>query len=129
MVNSKSKLNDIIYQVLVNKISSRNIFFHIGRSTLVGQHPLKLFSSVCLSVLVSVRPSLNVFKIGSLVFSDIVHDDSWSWFVVTEEDRFFKKKNWRPKFGPNGSKLGPKWGISPFYWVWVLCFPWNCIQW
>ena len=32
--------------------------------------------SVCLSVRPSVRPSLSFLKIGSLVFSNIVHDDS-----------------------------------------------------
>ena len=39
---------------------------YFGRSTLVGQRPMKSLSSVRLSV----RP------IGSLVFSDVVHDDS-----------------------------------------------------
>ena len=44
------------------------------------------------SVCLSVRPSLNYFKIGSLVFSDIVHGDSWPWYLVTDEARFLKKK-------------------------------------
>ena len=47
-----------------------------GRSTFAGQRPMKSLSSVYLSVRLSVRPSLNFFKMGSLVFSDIVHDDS-----------------------------------------------------
>ena len=49
----------------------------IGRSTLVGQHPMKSLSSVC--------PPLIFLKIGSLVFSDIVHNDSWPWYLVTDE--------------------------------------------
>ena len=47
-----------------------------GRSTFAGQRPMKSLLSVYLSVRLSVRPSLNFFKMGSLVFSDIVHDDS-----------------------------------------------------
>ena len=47
----------------------------IGRSTLVGQSPMKSLSSICLSVRPSVRPSLSFLKIGSLDCSDIVHDD------------------------------------------------------
>ena len=49
-----------------------NCDFHVGRSSLVGQRPMKSFSSVR----PSVRPSLNFLKIISLFFSDIVHDDS-----------------------------------------------------
>ena len=45
---------------------------------------------VSLSVCLSVRPSLNFLKTGSLVFCDIVHDDSWSWYLVTDETRFLK---------------------------------------
>ena len=44
----------------------------VGRLTVVGQRPMKSLASVCLSV----RPSRDFLKIGSLVFSDIVHDDS-----------------------------------------------------
>ena len=48
------------------------VFFTLfGRSTLVGQRPMKSLSSVCSSTCPSV------LKIGSWVFSDIVHDDSW----------------------------------------------------
>ena len=39
------------------------------------------------------------FKIRSLFFSDIVHDDSRPWYLMTDETRFLKKKraNIRPK--------------------------------
>ena len=57
----------------------KNVF---GRSMLVRQRPMKLLSSVC--------PSLSFLKIGSLVFSDIVHDDSWPWYLMTDRARFFK---------------------------------------
>ena len=43
----------------------------IGRPILVGLGPMKSLLSVCLSVCLSVRPSLDFLKIGSLVFSDI----------------------------------------------------------
>ena len=59
------------------------------------------------SVCLSVCPSLSFLKIGSLVFSDIVHDDSSPWYLVTDRARFLKK-NWWPKFGP---KSGPKVGV------------------
>ena len=65
--------------------------------TLVGQRPVKSLSFVCLSVCLSFRLSLSFLKIGSLVFSGIVHDDSWPWYLVTEEARFLKKKILQPK--------------------------------
>ena len=46
-----------------------------------------------------VRPSL---KIGLLVFSDIVHDDSWPWYLVTDRERFLKNNFG----GPNLSQMG-----------------------
>ena len=42
-------------------------------------------------VRLSARPSLSFLKIGWLVFSHIVHDDSWPWYLVTNEARLFKK--------------------------------------
>ena len=44
---------------------------YFGRSTIVGQRPLKSLSSVCLPV----QPSLTFLEIGSLVFHDNVHND------------------------------------------------------
>ena len=46
----------------------------VSRSTLVGQDRYKI-TLVRLSIRLSVRPSLNFLKIGSLLFSDIVHDE------------------------------------------------------
>ena len=40
----------------------------------------------------SVRPSLSFLKNGALVFSNIVHDDSWPWYLLTDEARFLKEK-------------------------------------
>ena len=54
---------------------------------------------VHLSVCPYVRPSLSFLKIGSLVFSDIAHDDSWPWYLMTDRARFLKTN-----FG--GSNLG-----------------------
>ena len=63
----------------------------------------------------SVRPSLSFLKVGSLLFSDIVHDDSWPWYLVTDKAIFKKKKkNWRPGYGANRSKSDPKLGFLPF---------------
>ena len=98
-----------------------------GNGLFVRQHPMKSLSFVCLS---SVHPSLTFLKIGSLVFSDIVHYDSWSWYLVTAEARFLKKKkiNRQPKFGPSGPKLGPNLGFLPFSQVCFISFPWNHLQ-
>ena len=48
----------------------------VERSMSVGQRPMKSLSSVRLSVRLSVRSSVNFFKIGSLVFSDVLRDDN-----------------------------------------------------
>ena len=50
---------------------------------------MKLLSSV--SVRLSVRPSLSFLKIGSLLSSDIVHDDSWPWYLMTDSQISEKK--------------------------------------
>ena len=60
----------------------------VGASVHPSIHPSVLLSThmlVCLFICLSIRPfvclsvclSLSFLKIGSLVFSDIVHDDSW----------------------------------------------------
>ena len=89
------------------------------RLTLVGRRPMK-----SLSVCLPIHPSRNFFKIRSLVFTEIIHDDSWPWYIVTDEARSLEK-NWRPEFGPNGPKSGPKWVFLLFSWVWVINFTWN----
>ena len=94
--------------------SSMNTIFplDVGRSTLVGHRPMKSLLSVRPSVrCTSVCPSLSFLKIGPLDFSDIVHDDSWPWYLVTDEAWFLKKKIDGPKFGQ----------------VWFISFPLNCI--
>ena len=50
------------------------VFFR--RSTLVGQRPMKSHSSLCLSARPSACPSLSFLETRSLVFSDVVYDDS-----------------------------------------------------
>ena len=69
-------------------------------STLVGQRPIKSLLFVC----PSVRLSLSFLKFGSLVFSDIAHDDSWPWFLVSDGARFLGKK--KKKIDPNFGQMG-----------------------
>ena len=135
-----------------------------------------LWNYSCPSVCLSICPSLSFLKNGSVAFFDILHADSWSWYLVTEEARhdmnlgsmglnqaqnevfhhflefgsncFLEiaynvswqqclissrgkthKKNLGPKFGPNESKSVPKLGFSPFFQVWYISFPFNCIEW
>ena len=73
-------------------INLKPLWKHVRGSTLIGQSPMKPISSFCLSVRLFVRPSLNSLKIGSSAFSDIVHDDSWPWYPVTDRAKFLKKK-------------------------------------
>ena len=82
----------------------------IGRSTLVGQRPMKSLSSVYQSV----RLPLSFLKIRSLVFPDTVHDDSWPRYLVADKSRFLKKKIWRVEFWPNWSKSDRKW-VFPYF--------------
>ena len=75
----------------------------VGFSALVEQHPMKSLSSVfppvCPAVCPSVWPSLNFLTIGSLIFSDIIHDNIWPWNLMNDEARL-KKKNGGPNFVP-----------------------------
>ena len=64
------------------------IFFWTVNVSLTASYEITLLG---LSVYPSVHPSLSFLKIGSL-FSDIVHSDSWPWYLVTDEARFLKKK-------------------------------------
>ena len=113
--NSYIQAHDLQIWAYENYICKR----HFRCSTLVVQRPMK-----SLSVCPSVRPSLSLLKIGSLIFSDIAWDDSWPWYLVTGRDRFLKKK-----IGPNGLKLGPKLGFLSFSEVWFISFLRTCIQW
>ena len=61
--------------------------------------PLSIYPSFCLS--------LNFVKIGSIIFSDIVRDDSWPWYLVTDKARFLKE-SFLTEFGLNWKKIGPK---------------------
>ena len=60
---------------------------------------MKSLLSVSLSVCLFLRLSLNFVKIGLLVFSDIVHYDSWSWHLVIEGARILDKKFGSPNLG------------------------------
>ena len=73
------------------------------------------------------RLSPSFLKIGLLVFSDIVHQDSWPWYLVTDKARFLKKKIWRSKLVSNVPKLDQRLGFLSFFQVWFISFPGNCI--
>ena len=96
-------------------INLKPLWKHVRGSTLIGQSPIKSLSSFCLSVHLSVRPSLNFLKIGSSAFSDIVHDDSWPWYPVTDRAKFLKKKKLAARILANGTKWGPK--LRLFYFL------------
>ena len=58
--------------------------------------------AICLSVHPSVQPSLSFLKIRSVIFNDIVHDDSWPWYLETDKVRFLKKNIGGLSLGPMG---------------------------
>ena len=72
--------------------------------------------SVCLSICQSARLSINKFFQDWIIsfFSDIVHDDSWPWYLVTDEAIFLNKTFWWLKFWSNRPKLGQKWDFCYF---------------
>ena len=110
-------------------------WFLVGCSTLVGQCPLKSLSAVFLSVRLFICPPVTkVSEDWIIIFSDIVHDDNWPWYLVTEKARFLEKKKkkeekWWSDFESNGPKSDTKWGFLPFSCVWNISFSWNCIRW
>ena len=56
-----------------------------ARRELTESHEITLVClSVCPSARPSVRSSLSCSKTGSLVFLDIIHDDSWPWYQVAQ---------------------------------------------
>ena len=83
--------------------------------------------SVCSFVRPLVLPSLIFLKIGSLAFSDIVHDDSW-WYLVTEKTRFKQKKNLVAQIWAKRDKIGPEISFWPFSQIHFISFPRNCSQ-
>ena len=104
----KDKKNTKIWNDLMENPESHKVCMHVFFCFLLDTWQY----SVCMPVCPSVCPSLNFLKIG-LLFPDIVHDDSWPWYLVTDETRLLKKI-WRPKSRPNRPKLGPKLGFLPF---------------
>ena len=56
-----------------------------ARRELTESHEITLVClSVCPSARPSVRSSLSCSKTGSLVFLDIIHDDSWPWYQAAQ---------------------------------------------
>ena len=50
----------------------------------------------------------HILKFGSLVFFEIVYNDSLQQFLTSSRGKIHKKKILGPKFGPKGPKSGPK---------------------
>ena len=81
-------------------------FFVLGCSTLDSVCPTKSLLSVSLSLCLSFCLSQSFLEIGLLVFSDIVHDDTWPWYLVTDKAKYLKKKYWWPR--TKWSKIVPE---------------------
>ena len=90
--------------VWLKKTPSSSFVTSFGRSTLVIRCPVKSLSSVCMSVHLSVCPSITKFSEDWIIifFADVVHDDSWPWYLVTSKARFLKKKIYDPDLVPMG---------------------------
>ena len=74
------------WEVFENILKNFYFFFHFGRSALDSV----LWNDS--SVRPSVHPSLNFLKIESLVFSGIVHDDSWPWLSSDWQSQISEEK-------------------------------------
>ena len=61
-------------------------------------------------------------KFGSLVFLEIAYSDSLEQCLTFSRGKIHQKKNLEPKFGPKGSKSGPKLGFLPFSQVLFISF-------
>ena len=121
----------MIHIIIINDVA------FIGRSTLVGQRPMKSLSSVWTSICPSirpsirpsvrssfrlsvrrfVRPSLSFLTIGSLLFSGIVHNDSWPWSIISNgwRSQIFEKKK---------KKKLVILSFLPFFWSCIISFLW-----
>ena len=85
---------------------------------------LHINTSVHPSVRPSVRPSVTKFSQDWIIsFFLILYMVIGDW-----RSQIFEKKFWQPEFGLNGPKSGPKQGVLPFFQVWFIIFPGNCIQ-
>ena len=62
---------------------------------------LSIYSSFLLSVGLSICLLLSFLKIGSSVFSDIVHDDIRPWYLVTDRTRYLKQNFGGPNLRQN----------------------------
>ena len=71
---------------------------------------------VHLCICQSVCLSLSFFKIGSLVFSNIVHDDSWPGYPLTDRARFLNKKNLAAWICAKWIKIRPKTKFLDIFW-------------
>ena len=91
---------------------SRTAFYEITLVRLSGPLP------VC--------SSLSFVKIRSLVFSDIVHDDCWPWYLVSlTKPKFWgkKKKIRAPTLGPRGLNQAQNEVFRHFLELGSLIFP------
>ena len=115
---SGSSLLDAVFLFLsMFLVSCKHKWFwtlNVGRTASYENHS-------CPSVCLSVRLSLSFLRIGSLVFSDIVHNDNWSWYLVTDGARFLKKK--KKKIGdPNLGQMGRDRAQNKFFFCHFLKF-------
>ena len=88
--------------------------FSICDKLIFWTHDVSQTASYEITLLVSVRPSVRLsvlhlifFKIGLLVFSDIVHYDSSPWYLVADGARFLKK-NLADLIWAKWTKIRPK---------------------
>ena len=95
------------------------ILFYFERLTLVWWRPMKSLSSIC--------PSVTKFSQDWIIsFFDIVRDDSWPWYLVTDGARLSKKGL--------VAQIWAKWSpetrfFLPFSQVCLISFLLNCIRW
>ena len=67
------------------------------------------------------------FSLDHKFFLEIEYNDSLQQRLTSSRGKTHEKI-WRPKYGPNEPKSGPKLVFFPFSQVWFIGFPLNCIE-
>ena len=87
--------------------SIKSMFNTCCSNRVLWNHSRRL--SVCLSVRCpSLRSSLGFLKIQSLVFSDVIYDDSWPLYLANDGVGFSRKKNLAAGILTKWAKIEPK---------------------
>ena len=67
-------------------------------------------------------------KFGSLVLPVITYNDSLQQCLTSSRNKIHTQKNWTPNLGQSGQNRARNYVFLSFFQVWLINFPWNCIN-